>query len=121
MHEHKTKLMKNYHEDNIKGMIEVLLSLRVNILQIAPELRKNLVYELIRNDIFHHEECDYVFLLEILNIPNPKLEPAIVSLVSVIASTLKGLDYLTQDKENVVIRRIIEVRWEIRLEAAYPS
>jgi len=32
-------------------MVEVLLSLRVNSLQIAPELRKNLVYELIRNDI----------------------------------------------------------------------
>ena len=37
-------------------MIEVLLSLRVNALQIAPELRKNLVYELIRNDIFNIEE-----------------------------------------------------------------
>ena len=35
-----------------RGIIEVLLSLRVNALQIAPELRKNLVYEIIRNDVF---------------------------------------------------------------------
>ncbi len=51
MHEHKTKLIQNFKEKNIDSMVEVLLSLRVNSLQIAPELRKNLVYELIRNDI----------------------------------------------------------------------
>jgi hypothetical protein len=43
--------MQNFRDRNVEGMIEVLLSLRVNSLQIAPELRKNLVYELIRNDI----------------------------------------------------------------------
>lgn len=32
MHEHKSKLIKNYMEKNIDGMIEVLLSLRVNAL-----------------------------------------------------------------------------------------
>ncbi len=48
--------MQNYSDKNTDGMIEVLLSLRVNALQIAPELRKNLVYELIRNDIFNIEE-----------------------------------------------------------------
>ena len=51
MHEHKTKLLNHFRDKNIDGMVEVLLSLRVNSLQIAPELRKNLVYELIRNDI----------------------------------------------------------------------
>jgi hypothetical protein len=44
-------------------MIEVLLSLRVNALQIAPELRKNLVYELIRNDVFNIEASEKVLLL----------------------------------------------------------
>lgn len=39
MQEHKTKLFKHYSEKNVDGMIEVLLSLRVNALQIAPELR----------------------------------------------------------------------------------
>jgi uncharacterized beta-barrel protein YwiB (DUF1934 family) len=58
MQEHKTKLFKHYKETYIDGMIEVLLSLRVNALQIAPELRKNLVYELIRNDIFNIEATE---------------------------------------------------------------
>jgi hypothetical protein len=52
MTEHKQKLIQAKSENNTKGVIEVLLSLRVNALQISPELRKNLVYELIRNDIF---------------------------------------------------------------------
>ena len=51
MHEHKNKLLNHFRDKNVDGMVEVLLSLRVNSLQIAPELRKNLVYELIRNDI----------------------------------------------------------------------
>lgn len=55
MQEHKQKLLKNFKENNIENLVEVLLSLRVNALQIAPELRKNLVYELIRNDIFNIE------------------------------------------------------------------
>lgn len=50
-------------------MIEVLLSLRVNALQIAPELRKNLVYELIRNDIFNIEAAqNFDFVISILDI-----------------------------------------------------
>lgn len=52
MNEHKVKLIQAKSEGNMKGVIEVLLSLRVNALQISPELRKNLVYELIRNDVF---------------------------------------------------------------------
>lgn len=55
MQEHKQKLLKHYKDNNVESLVEVLLSLRVNALQIAPELRKNLVYELIRNDIFNIE------------------------------------------------------------------
>ena len=52
-------------------MIEVLLSLRVNALQIAPELRKNLVYELIRNDVFNIEATDkFDFVVHLLDINN---------------------------------------------------
>ena len=52
MTEHKQKMIQAKVDNNVKGIIEVLLSLRVNALQISPELRKNLVYELIRNDVF---------------------------------------------------------------------
>lgn len=33
--EHKQKLEQNFNEKNIEGMIEILLSLRVNALQIG--------------------------------------------------------------------------------------
>jgi hypothetical protein len=52
-----------------RGIIEVLLSLRVNALQIAPELRKNLVYEIIRNDVFLlRTSTKNQFILELLSI-----------------------------------------------------
>ena len=50
--EHKNKLIKAKDENNVENIIEVLLSLRVNALQISPELRRNLVSELIKNDMF---------------------------------------------------------------------
>ena len=52
MSEHKQRLIQAKMNNDTHGVIEVLLSLRVNALQIAPELRKNLVYEIIRNDVF---------------------------------------------------------------------
>ena len=44
--------MRAKDEGNTDSIIEVLLSLRVNALQISPELRPNLVSELIKSDIF---------------------------------------------------------------------
>ena len=90
--EHKVKLEQHCTENNIEGIIEILLSLRVNALQIAPELRKSLVEELIRRDIFkitHDENFD--FLLKILSIKNKSLRHAVTSLISVIVSTIKGI------------------------------
>jgi hypothetical protein len=92
-------------------MIEVLLSLRVNALQIAPELRKNLVYELIRNDIFTIDSTErFDFLISLLDYNNQSLKHAITSLVSVISSTLRGVEYLTHNgKNNIVIEKIIRI------------
>lgn len=98
-------------------MIEILLSLRVNALQIgtawvtvAPELRKNLVYELIRRDIFKIYETDrYDFVLEILNIKNKALRHAMTSLISVLSSTLKGVEYLSHNNNDCILQRIIKV------------
>ena len=69
MSEHKEKLLQAKTKGDIDSIIEVLLSLRVNALQIAPELRKNLVYEIIRNDIFFlNSRTKNQFLLELLSI-----------------------------------------------------
>ncbi|CAD8172837.1 unnamed protein product [Paramecium pentaurelia] len=111
MHEHKTKLFKNYQDKNVDGMIEVLLSLRVNALQIAPELRKNLVYELIRNDVFNIDATDkFDFIVQLLDINNQSLRHAIASLISVISSTLRGVEYLTYNGGNmIIIEKIIKI------------
>lgn len=111
MQEHKTKLMTHYKEKNVDGIIEVLLSLRVNALQIAPELRKNLVYELVRNDIFLITENDnFDFPMGILEINNSSLKHAITSLISVIASTLKGVEYLSHKNKMQIVEKIIKVK-----------
>lgn len=52
MYDHKHRIIRAKQEGNVENIIEVLLSLRVNALQISPELRSNLVSELIKSDIF---------------------------------------------------------------------
>ena len=83
-------------------MVEVLLSLRVNSLQIAPELRKNLVYELIRNDILLiNENQNFEFIKQLMSYDNNSMKHAITSLISVISSTLRGVEYLISKKNMV--------------------
>ena len=95
MNEHKNKLIQSKVDNNFRGIVEVLLSLRVNALQISPELRKNLVYELIRNDVFLlNTRVKNQFLMELLEINNKGLKHALLALISVIVSTLKGVEYL---------------------------
>lgn len=109
MQEHKIKLIKAKDEKNVENIIEVLLSLRVNALQISPEQRRSLVAELIRNDIFQiSKESDNNFVLDLLDINSHALKHAICALISVISSTPQGVDYLIQvDME--IIRRTIDI------------
>ena len=109
--DHKAKLEQHFADKYTEGIIEILLSLRVNALQIAPELRKNLVEELIRRDIFKISQHDnFDFLMEILSIKNKALRHAITSLISVLVSTLRGIDYLTAGgSDPTVLDRIIKV------------
>lgn len=109
MNEHKTKFIAAKKSKDWRAVVEVLLSLRVNALQISPELRKNLVYELIRNDIFllqtkHRNH----FLLDLLGITKKSLRHALLALISVIVSTLKGAEYITSIDETIV-EKIIEI------------
>lgn len=109
MIEHKTKLIKAKEENNLENIIEVLLSLRVNALQISPELRKNLVYELIRNDIFLiTKKKNSKFLMDLLAINSNALKHALCALISVIAATYKGVEYLTE-ADLSVMQRIIDI------------
>lgn len=113
--EHKSKLEQHFEEKYIEGIIEILLSLRVNALQIAPELRKTLVEELIRRDIFKITQNDsFDFIMEILNIKNKSLRHAVTSLISVIVSTLRGIEYITNGGSDVaVIDKVIKVLYSL--------
>jgi len=109
MAEHKKKLITAKEESNIENVVEVLLSLRVNALQISPELRKNLVYELIRNDVFLiSAKKNNQFLIDLLAISSPGLRHALCALISVIASTLKGVEYLVEN-DTSILQRLIDV------------
>ncbi len=109
MIEHKKKFFKAKEDKNQESIIEVLLSLRVNALQISPELRKNLVYELIRNDTLNIEETkENTFVIDLLNLPSYSLRHAILSLISIIAATYKGVEYLTSNSFSIV-EKIIEI------------
>ena len=99
-------MLGNFIEKNIDGIIEVLLSLKVNALQISPELGKNLVYELVRNDIFNIEKNNsYEFLISILELNNNSIKYAL----NVISSTLRGVEYLVSKNKMPVIERVIKV------------
>ena len=109
MNEHKNKLIQAKVESNLKGIVEVLLSLRVNALQISPELRKNLVYELIRNDVFLlTTRAKNQFLMELLDIKHKGLRHSLLALISVLVSTLKGVEYLVTN-DQLLIARIIDI------------
>jgi hypothetical protein len=113
MIEHKKKLNKSKDDKNQENIIEVLLSLRVNALQISPELRKNLVYELIRNDILNIEDKKSdQFVLDLLSIHAYNLRHATLSLISIIAATYKGVEYLMTNSGKIV-EKIIEVSIEM--------
>ena len=109
MTEHKTKFVQAHNDGDDKAIVEVLLSLRVNALQISPELRKNLVYELIRNDIFLLQtKARNKFLLSLLATDKPNVRHALLALISVLVSTLKGAEYLTSISMDIV-KRVIDI------------
>ena len=76
-------------------MAEILLSLRVNALQIQPEQRRNFVQTLIKIDIFNIEPTKSLdFLMRMLSLNSHELKHALSSLISVIVSTKEGVNYM---------------------------
>jgi len=106
--EHKKKLLAAKEQNNIEAQIEVIMSLRVNALQILPELRRSLVNELIRNDILLITANKKTFTLELLATVSHALKHALCALISILASTSKGVDYLVEDG-NEIVQRMIEI------------
>ena len=106
--EHKKRLILEKRKKNTEGIIEVLLSLRVNILQIIPELKKNLVTEIIDNDFFLITIKGDKFLLDLLEINSKSLKNALYAMISVTVSIYKGVQYIVSNG-NVIFQRMIDV------------
>ena len=107
--EHKKNLTaaKN-NKDNIKIM-EILLSLRLYSLQTIPEIRKNLINELITNDILYITESkNNFFINELLNIHSYQIRHSILGLISIISSTYNGVSYLLSNNFSI-LEKVIEI------------
>ena len=68
-----------------------------------------MVSELIKNDMFLiTQNKNNSFVMDLLNINSHGLKHAICALISVIASTIKGVDYLTQI-DLAIAEKVIEI------------
>lgn len=107
--EHKNALsLAKKEKDNIKIM-ETLLSLRLNALQTNPDLRKNFINELIKNDVlFIKENQNNYFINDLLNIHSYQIRHSILSVLSIIASTFDGVNYLLENNFDILLK-IIEI------------
>ena len=107
--EHKYKLSEaKKNQDNIRIM-ETLLSLRLNALQTNPDLRKNFIDELIKNDIlFIQETKNNYFINDLLNIHSYQIRHSILSVLSIIASTYDGVNYLLSNNFDI-LKKVIEI------------
>lgn len=87
----------------------MLLSLRVNALQIPPDQRRNFVSQLIKIDIFNVTSSQSLeFPQIILGMNNHGLKHALSALISVIVSTAEGVEYLTHAEPKKMDLSILE-------------
>ena len=107
--EHKNNLNTAKNNDNKTKINEILLSLRLYSLQTIPELRKELINELIKNDIlFITESKNNFFINELLNFHSYQIRHAILSVISIISSTYDGVNYLLSNNFSI-LEKIIEI------------
>ena len=107
--EHKKILWSSKLANDIQKIIEILLSLRLHALKTNPELRKNLISELVKNDIlFITSTKSTIFIKDILNIHSYNIRHGILSFISIIVSTQEGVEYITKVNYDI-IQKIIEI------------
>lgn len=89
-------MIKAKDENDVDTAIDVLTSLRVTALSISSELRRSLALELVKNDMFLIEKNQStIFVTDLLEIKSHSLKHALLALTSIMASTSRGVDYLT--------------------------
>ena len=76
---------------------EILLSLRVNALQIPPEHRRDFVDQLVKIDIFNITATKSLeFVMFMLNQNSHNLKHSLSAVLSILASTPNGIEYLVK-------------------------
>ena len=107
--EHKNNLNTAKNEKNNIRIMEILLSLRLYALQTMPELRKDFIDELIKNDVLYiTEPKNNFFINELLNIRSYQIRHSILSIISIITSTYEGVNYLLSNNYSI-LEKIIEI------------
>jgi hypothetical protein len=107
--EHKNNLNTAKNDKNNIRIMEILLSLRLYALQTIPEQRKNLIEELIKNDILYiTEPKNNFFINELLNIHSYQIRHSILSIISIISSIYEGVNYLLTNNYSI-LEKIIEI------------
>ncbi len=113
MLEHKKQLIRHKEDKDEKHVLnttEVLFSLRLHALQTSTNLKKFFIYEFIKNDVFclTDDTKGNQFILEMFEINNFSLTQALLALLSIIASSGVGRDYLIQNGISIV-DKVIQV------------
>ena len=55
---------------------------------------------------------NFQFLLDLIDNPNAKLRYSLLPLISIICSTLRGVEYITSRKDLSIVRKVIKVNIE---------
>jgi hypothetical protein len=103
LQEHKKALLKAKEANKEEDIVEALLSLRLYGLDMKTnELRANFINEMVANDLLYIKEKNNVFVMSLLEIELYSLKQTTISIISILASTEKGADYITSQGYEIV-------------------
>jgi hypothetical protein len=87
-----------------------LISLRVNALQVSPEYRDDMIKAWIKHDLLNiQSDGDQGFIMKILENKEARVLQNITSLVSYIASTRDGIEYLLPQNKYALVDEVAKV------------
>lgn len=102
LEEHKKQLIKSISQSENDNILQILLSLKINALQTAPDFRKKWIKILIQKDPFNLASTDKnKIVLNLLSHPQLNIRQATVALLSVIVSSFDGINYICQNGSEI--------------------
>jgi hypothetical protein len=106
----KNNLINAVANENADHLADALLDIRVRAMQTQPSMRKDLIRQLVMGDILGIQgQTKFELVLKILQNEKGPVRHAISALLSVIASTLEGISYLTLNNQFDLVEHVIKV------------